>query len=172
MYLILVVALINLHDWTLLATIALLAVAVETSTAWRALNAILFFNLGVSLGMLLQGWWQGGIDWEFLGLFNLRVFAVTFLTLYTVSKLNMAWVLSFSPTLQFLYVASLSQIESYRISYRDFRQALKSRCVKALSERKRYDFLRSMLYHFVHKSVHNARERTAALKARGFFDHA
>jgi len=171
-YLLLAFALVSLHDFRVLAFSALLFLLVDPRLAKRALLAEIFFTLGVTLAYLLRALWMPPVDWGYLLTLNLRVFVVTFLTLYTVRSLNLSRVFAFSPTLQFLYTAALSQIESYRASYRDFMLALKSRTLKPMRERKRYDFLRAMLHYFAVKSMHNATERTAALKARGFFDRA
>jgi len=48
--------------------------------------------------------------------------------------------------------------------------ALKSRSIKKLKERKAKEFIASMFYFFLKKSLHNSKERSLALKARGFFD--
>jgi len=170
-YLAAVSGLTAVHHAGLLGATAFLMVMRSPRTALRTLRAILLFNLGVTLGYLIQMLWTGEGEWLFLLRFNLRVFVITFLTLYLIPRINVAGALAFSPTLLFLYQASLSQIETFVRTYREFMLALRSRTLKPLSERNRREFVGAMLYHFLKKSLNNSKERTQALKARGFFDH-
>jgi cobalt/nickel transport system permease protein len=124
----------------------------------------------VSIGYIIQSLLLEKEFIEYLALFNLRVFDITFLTLYVSSKINLINAVSFSKSLRFLLSATISQIESYKKSYEDFMLALKSRSVKKLKDRKAKEFLSSMFYFFLKKSLHNSKERSLALKARGFFD--
>ena len=126
--------------------------------------------MSITIGYIIQSFILGNNFVEFLVVFNLRVFDITFLTLYTFSKIDFIKALSFSKPLQFLFVASLSQISSFKKSYDDFVLALKSRVVKKLSQTNKKEFVSSMFYYFFKKSMHNSYERTLALKSRGFFD--
>ena len=164
------------HGVWAFAALALCSPMLSFAAARRAAAAVLLFNVGVSLGYLLQQWWLNGAvmpeGWRYLALLNLRVYLMTFATLYLVGRINVAKALSFSPTLRFLYLAAVSQIGSFVKTYEDFRLALRSRALKKLSERNRRDFLGATLHFFVRKSLHEASERTEALQARGFFDTA
>jgi cobalt/nickel transport system permease protein len=172
LYLAAVGLLVTLHHTLFFGIAALILTLCSPKTAWRTFKAILFFNISVTLGYLFQLAVLHEGSWDFILLFNLRVFDITFLTLYIVPKLNVAEALSFSRTLQFLYLASLSQIGSFRRTYGDFVMALKSRTVKPLADREKRDFIGSMLYFFTKKALNQSKERAQALRARGFFDQA
>ena len=139
-------------------------------TALKSIKAILFFNISVSLGYIIQSLFLNREFYGFLSLFNLRVFDMTFSTLYIIEHINIINAVSFSKSLKFLLSATISQIENFKKSYEDFMLALKSRSIKKLKERKAKEFIASMFYFFLKKSLHNSKERSLALKARGFFD--
>ncbi len=92
------------------------------------------------------------------------------MTLFVSSKINLIKAVSFSSSLQFLLIATLTQIQSFVKTFEDFKLALKSRTVNALRKKDRKNFISSMFYFFLKKSLHNSKERALALKARGFFD--
>ncbi|WP_456485448.1 hypothetical protein [Hydrogenimonas sp.] len=171
LYLAVAVTLVAIHNLPFFAILTLFLILLSPAMALKTVKMILLFNISVTLGYALQMAFIGDEDRVFIVLFNLRVFDITFLTLYLVPKINVAHALSFSKTLQFLYLASLSQIESFTRSYRDFILALRSRTVKPLSERKKRDFIGAMLYYFLKKALGNSKERAQALRARGFFDN-
>lgn len=173
LYLSALAALLWVRAWPWLVPLALLAPLLDFQTAKRALWAVALFGLGVSLGYALQAWWLDH-PWretvDFLLLINLRVYAMTFLTLFVVRRINIARALDFSPTLRFLYLASMSQIYAFTRTLEDFRLALKARTLGRLKEKTRRDMVGALLHFFVKKSLFSAKERTLALKARGFFD--
>jgi len=126
--------------------------------------------MSVTVGYLFESLFLGREFIDFLLIFNLRVFDITFMTLFVSSKINLIKAVSFSPSLQFLLIATLTQIQSFVKTFEDFKLALKSRTVNTLRKKDRKNFISSMFYFFLKKSLHNSKERTLALKARGFFD--
>lgn len=173
LYIVVLAALLWVRAWPWLVPLALLAPLLDFQTVKRALWAVALFGLGVSLGYALQAWWLDH-PWretvDFLLLINLRVYAMTFLTLFAMKRINVARALDFSPTLRFLYLASMSQIYAFTRTLEDFRLALKARTLGRLKEKTRRDMVGALLHFFVKKSLFSAKERTLALKARGFFD--
>jgi len=126
--------------------------------------------MSVTVGYLFESLFLGREFIDFLLIFNLRVFDITFMTLFVSSKINLIKAVSFSSSLQFLLIATLTQIQSFVKTFEDFKLALKSRTVNALRKKDRKNFISSMFYFFLKKSLHNSKERALALKARGFFD--
>jgi len=165
-----IVLLTFIHDIQILSALAVIFFVLSYKQSIKSIKAILLFNISVSIGYIIQSLLLEKEFIEYLALFNLRVFDITFLTLYVSSKINLINAVSFSKSLRFLLSATISQIESYKKSYEDFMLALKSRSVKKLKDRKAKEFLSSMFYFFLKKSLHNSKERSLALKARGFFD--
>jgi cobalt/nickel transport system permease protein len=165
-----IVSLTFVQDVKILLSLGVMFVILSYKIAIKSIKAILLFNVSVSLGYIIQSFVLNEEFYSFLALFNLRVFDITFSTLYIASRINLINAISFSKSLRFLLSATLSQIESFKKSYEDFMLALKSRSVKKLKERKAKEFISSMFYFFLKKSLHNSKERSLALKARGFFD--
>ena len=109
--------------------------------------------------------------WEdFIFLFNMRVFDLTFMTLLLTKSVNIASLLSFSSTLSFLFTIALSQIISYQKSYENFSLSLKSRLIKKMSQRHKKEFIGAVFGYFFKKALYDSEEKSLALKARGFFD--
>jgi cobalt/nickel transport system permease protein len=174
LYLAAAVALASLHQWPPLAAAALFLAVLAWRDAPRiarkTLLALAAFNGTVSIAYAVTAWMRGEPFGNYLLLFNLRVFDLTFLTFFFSSRVNIVQALAFSPTLSFLLAASLSQIQSFRRTFEEFGLALKSRTIRPLKERNRRDFVASMFLFFFKKARHNADEFSMALKARGFFD--
>jgi cobalt/nickel transport system permease protein len=76
---------------------------------------------------------------------------------------------SFSKELSFLLSISLSQIISYKKTFEDFRLAYRARVVRSLREREK-GFVGRVFEFFLLKALRDSKERTMAMKARGFFD--
>jgi len=143
---------------------------ISFKTALRAFKSILIFNISVTIGYIIQSLFLGKEFFDFILLFNLRVYDITFMTLFVSSKINLIKAVSFSKSLQFLLIATLSQIQSFTKTFEDFTLALKSRTIKTITQKNKKNFVSSMFYFFLKKSLHNSQERALALKARGFFD--
>ncbi len=165
-----IVTLTFVHNILYLGILGVLFLLLSPKTAKKAFFAIVFFNLGVSIGYIIESLFLNRDFLSYLCLLNLRVFDMTFAVLFVSSRINLLKALSFSKSLQFLLSATLSQIDVFKRTYDDFMLALKSRTVKKLSERKTKDFISNMFFYFYKKSIHNSKERTLALKSRGFFD--
>jgi len=165
-----IVLLTFIHKVEIFLFLAIVFIFFSYKIAIKSLWAILFFNLSITLGYIFQSFFTGKDVFDYLILFNLRVFDITFLVLYVTSKINIIKAVSFSKSLRFLFSATLSQIDSFKRSFDDFIFALKSRSVKKLGERKKKEFISAMFYFFLQKALHNSKERSLALKARGFFD--
>jgi len=168
--LIYIIGLTFVHDYKVLTVLGVILTLISYKTALKSLKAIALFNISVTIGYIIKSLIEGNEFLEFILMFNFRVFDITFGVFYVVSHINLLKAFSFSKSLTFLLVATLSQIESFKQSYYDFVLAFKSRNVKKISEVDKKRFISSMLYFFLQKSLKNSKERTLALKARGFFD--
>lgn len=165
-----IIALTFVHNTLYLGILGAFFLVLSFKTAKKAFFAILFFNLGVSIGYVIESLILKREFLDYLLLLNLRVFDMTFAVLFISSRINLLKALSFSKSLQFLLSATLSQIDVFKKTYDDFILALKSRTVKKLGERRAKEFISNMFFYFYKKSIHNSKERTLALKSRGFFD--
>jgi cobalt/nickel transport system permease protein len=76
---------------------------------------------------------------------------------------------SFSKELSFLLTMTLSQIFSYKKTFEDFRLAYKARVIKKLRSREK-NFITKTFEFFLKKALKDSKEKTLAMKARGFFD--
>ena len=136
----------------------------------KSIKSVLLFNLTISLGFILLSLLKDKPWLDFIMLFNLRVFDLSFMTILFTQSVNLPSLLSFSPTLSFLFTISLSQITSYQKSYENFLLSLKSRLIKKMSERRKKEFITSVFGYFFKKALYDSGEKSLALKARGFFD--
>ncbi len=174
LYLCIAILMISIHHIAWFAAIAVLLLLLAYSKAWKitkkTLLALALFNGIVTLSYIGMIWIKGWGYWEFIALFNLRVFDMTFMTLLVFEHINIIRALSFCKTLAFLLAASLSQIETFRRTYEEFGLTLKSRTIKPLRERNKREFLETMFFYFFKKAHHNSDELSLSLKARGFFD--
>ncbi|MDD3342680.1 MAG: hypothetical protein PHR87_03805 [Sulfurospirillaceae bacterium] len=128
------------------------------------------FNFVITCGYIVMAFLKHE-EWLFFVLvFNARVFTLTFLTILFSQKVNIPQVLSFSPTLSYMFTLALSQIQSYQRSYENFRLSLKSRLLKKMSERNQKEFIAAVFGYFFKKALYDSEEKSLALKARGFFD--
>jgi len=162
--------LIFIHNISFLLFLCLFFILLSYKVSLKAFKSMVFFNLSVTIGYVIESLIIGREFFDFIFLFNLRVFDIIFVTLFISSKINIIKAVSFSKPLQFLLIATLSQIQSFQKTFEDFKLALKSRTIKSMKEKDRKNFISSMFYFFLKKSLHNSKERTMALKARGFFD--
>lgn len=135
----------------------------------RVLKSVLFFNLSVSLGYIIVAYIKDITAWEYLLYINVKVYSLTFFVFLFFSRVNVIEFFSFSKELSYLLTISLSQILSYKKSFEDFRLAYKARVVKKLRQRER-SFIVYVFEFFMQKALHDSKERTLAMKARGFFD--
>ena len=136
----------------------------------RVLKSILWFNLTVSLGYIIMSFIQDISPWHYVVYINLKVYLVTYFVFLFFSRVDMVEFFSFSKELSYLLSISLSQIISYEKTFEDFRLAYKARVVRKLRERER-GFIAQTFEFFLTKALRDSKERTLAMKARGFFDY-
>ena len=165
-----ILVMLNIHSALVLALLGLLYSVSFFKIATKTIKAILFFNLTISIGYIIQSYINGDDFVSYLAVFNLRVFDITFMVFLFTSKINIIRVFSFNKGLRFILSATMFQIKNFQQTFDDFRLALKSRSVKKLNQRDKKSFIEAMFYYFFKKSLHNSYERTLALKSRGFFD--
>jgi len=135
----------------------------------RVIKSIIFFNLGVSVGYIIVSYTKGISPIEFLLYINLKVYMLTYFVFYFFSKVDIVEFFAFSKELSYLLMISLSQIISYKKSFEEFRLAYKARVVKKLRQREK-GFTTTVFEFFLKKALSDSKERTLAMKARGFFD--
>jgi len=136
----------------------------------KTIFSIFLFNSIVSISYIIFSILKNQSWIDYIILFNLRVFSLTYLTFFVLSKINLFNALSFSKTLTFLLVLSYSQILSFKKSYNDFRLSLKSRSITGLSLKDSYNYISSVFFFFFNKSLKNSEEISQAMKSRGFFN--
>jgi len=155
----------------LLAALAVLVV-LDGKGAKRRLKRVLFsiflFNFGVSLGYLIFAAIKGIAPWEYLCYINLKVFVLTYCVFFFFEKVSVVQFFAFSKELGFLLTMTLAQIYSYKRTFEDFRQAFRSRVVSLRD--KEYRFIATTFDFFFKKALSDAKEKSLAMRARGFFD--
>ncbi|MCU0841804.1 MAG: ABC transporter permease [Thiobacillaceae bacterium] len=169
-----VIAATLVHDPRALAAglfiLLLLAGRQAPALLWRAMRAVLIFNLAVSLGYLLLAGLRQMSPWDTLLLINLRVVVLTLLTFLFVARVNLFRALDFSRTLTYLLGLAYSQALSFQRAHGDFRLALVSRSPVRPRLRDRYRSSAAAAAWFIDKGLVAARETAQALRARGFFN--
>ena len=168
--LIYILVMLKVSNIAILGALAIAFLLISPKIAKRALIAILLFNLSVTIGYIIICLINQDKFLNYILVFNLRVFDITFMAFFITSKINLIKVFSFNKEFKFLLSATLFQIQNFLKTFNDFKLALKSRSVKKLNQRDKKSFIEAMFFYFFKKSLHNSKERTLALKARGFFD--
>ena len=135
----------------------------------KVIKSIFLFNLGISIAYLIMAIFKNN-SLDYLIYINLKVFAMTYFVFWFFSKNNMVQFFSFSKELSYLLTITLSQIYSYKKTYEDFRLAYKARVIKKLRKREE-GFITKTFEFFLKKALKDSKERSLALKARGFFDN-
>ncbi|WP_297440842.1 hypothetical protein [Sulfurimonas sp.] len=135
----------------------------------KVVKSILFFNLSVTIGYLVMSFLKGFNPTAYLLYINLKVYTITFFVFSFFSKINIVHFFAFSKDLSYLLTISLSQIISYKKSFEEFKLAYKARIVKHLQSRDKAFIIR-VFDQFLQKSLKESKERTLAMKSRGFFD--
>lgn len=172
-YAIAVVAATSIHNpWWLavgLLVVAVLAGRQAPTIGWRALRAVLFFNLVISIGYAAGALFGQAVSLDYLILVNTRVYLLIFLTFTLASKINILRALSFSRNLSYLVTLVLSQIIAFRRLFEDLRLAVESRRLRRLRLRERYLQSAAAAVHLFDRAEHDAREIALAMRSRGFF---
>ncbi len=135
----------------------------------RVIRSVVWFNIGVSIGYLIMARLKGGDPLSYLLYINIKVYTITFFVFGFFSRINVVAFFAFSKDLSYLLTIALSQIISYTKSFEEFYLAYKARVVKRLQSRQKA-FIVRVFEQFMQRSLRESRERTLAMKARGFFD--
>ncbi|QCT94410.1 hypothetical protein FE773_04230 [Caminibacter mediatlanticus TB-2] len=134
----------------------------------KVLKSIILFSGVVSIGYLIMGLFTK-IYPDYLLYINLKVFTITYFVFWFFSKVNIVEFFSFNKEFSYLLTISLSQIYSYKKTFEDFRMAFKSRVINL--REKEYDFIRNTFAFFFKKALNDAKEKSLAMKSRGFFEN-
>ncbi len=134
----------------------------------RVIKSIVIFNLGVSLGYVLMALFQKISPWHYVVYINLKVYLLTYFVFWFFSRFSITSFFSFSKDLSYLVTITLSQIYSYKRTFEDFKLAFKSRVFK-LNDRSPKFITRTFEF-FLEKALKDSKEKSLAMKARGFFD--
>lgn len=172
-YAIALVAATSIHDpWWLAAgllVVAVLAGRQAPTIGWRALRAVLFFSLVISVGYAAGALFGQAVSLDYLILINIRVYLLTFLTFTLASRIDILRALRFSRNLTYLVTLVLSQIITFRRLFEDLRLAAESRRLRRLRLRERYLQSAAAAVHLFDRAEHDAREIALAMRSRGFF---
>jgi cobalt/nickel transport system permease protein len=103
-------------------------------------------------------------------LISLRTLCMASLTLIFIRTFNLYSALSFSKSLSYLLVLSVSHLLLYRRSYKEFMQALKSRSPGKPNREELLSFTKSTLECLFEKALRDAEETSQAMRSRGFSD--
>jgi len=168
-----VIAATSIHDPVWLAVgllvVASLAGRQAPKIGWRALQAVLLFNLVISVGYAASALFGQAVSVDYLILVNIRVYLLIFLTFTLASRIDILRALSFSRGLSYLATLVLSQIISFRRLYDDLRLAAESRRLRRLRLRERYLQSAAAAVHLFDRAEHDVSEIALAMRSRGFF---
>ncbi|RMH81364.1 MAG: ABC transporter permease [Acidobacteria bacterium] len=173
LYVFLFVLLSSLRSWEVLSLALLLTLALlvfypmgireKSRILRRALLSSLLFVLLVSIPYVFMT-----KDMGYLLMVMTRVLSLMLLTFLFLKMVNPFAVLSFSKSLSFILVLSVSQITSYLRLLREFEQAFKSRSPHKPRREEYRGFLGRVLSYFFEASARNSEEVYQAMKSRGF----
>jgi len=135
----------------------------------KVIFSIFLFNFSVSIGYFLMSLFKNIKPWEYIIYINLKVFLMTYFVFLFFEKINVTKFFSFSKDLSYLMTMTLSQIFSYKKTFEDFKMAFKSRVINIKNKEK--TFIANTFKFFFTKSLNDSKERSLAMKARGFFEN-
>ena len=165
--------LLTIKSSLLLAIIIVILMAISfkdaLSLSLRVVKSILFFNLGVSIGYVIMSLFKDIDVISYLLYINLKVFSVTYFVFWFFSRVDMVQFFAFSKELSYLLTITLSYIYSYKKTFEDFTLAYKARVIKKVASREK-SFITKTFEFFFKKALNDSKEKSLALKARGFFD--
>jgi len=172
-YAIAVIAATSVHDpWWLAAGLlgaVLLAGRQAPAIAGRALRAVVFFSLVVSVGYAAGALFGQTVSVEYLIRINIRVYLLIFLTFVLTARIDLLRALSFSRSLTYLATLTLSQIITFRRLFQDMRLAAESRRLRRLRLRDGYLQSASAAVQLFDKAERTSGEIALAMRSRGFF---
>lgn len=173
-YLILILVLTSFHNVEFLFIFLLILLILSGkdvfNLAKKSFFSILAFNSIISISYIVLSIIQNKEWVDYIVLLNLRVFDLTFLTFLFASKVNLFKALDFSKTFSMILVLSYSQILLFKKTFEDFKLALKSRIITKTPKKDIYNFVSTITFYFLNKSINNSKEISQAMKSRGFLD--
>ncbi len=135
----------------------------------RVIKSIIIFNLGVSIGYILMALIENISPWHYVIYINLKVYILTYFVFWFFSNYSVMKFMSFSKDLSYLTTITLSQIYSYKKTFEDFKMAFKARVYKLTDKSPK--FITRTFEFFLQKAINDSKERSLAMKARGFFEN-
>ena len=135
----------------------------------KVLKSIIIFNLGVSIGYIIMALFKNINPWHYVIYINLKVYVLTYFVFWFFSIYSITKFISFSKDLSYLTTITLSQIFSYKKTYEDFKMAFRARVYKLTDKSPK--FITRTFEFFLEKAIKDSKERTLAMKARGFFEN-
>ncbi len=173
LFIIVLFALLGVNSMFFLAAMLMLFFAIDFKSIKKlnrkVLSSILLFNLAVTLAFIVMFLLKEGLSLWYLLYINLKVYAITYFVALFFSKVDMVQFFAFSRDLSYLLTITISQIVSYKKSFNDLKMAFKARIVKKVREREK-GFVVRVFEFFFNKAMQDAKERSLAMRARGFFD--
>ncbi len=174
-YIILILVLTSFHNVEFLFVFLLFLLILSGKNVFnlakKSFFSILAFNSIISISYIVLSVIQNKEWVDYIVLLNLRVFDLTFLTFLFASKVNLFKALDFSKTFSMILVLSYSQILLFKKTFEDFKLALKSRIITKTTPKKDiYNFVSTITFYFLNKSINNSKEISQAMKSRGFLD--
>ena len=134
----------------------------------KVIKSILVFNLGVSIGFIIIALIKNTNPWNYVLYINLKVYILTYFVFWFFTKVSVVEFFSFSKDLSYLTTITLSQIYSYKKTFEDFKMAFKARVYKLTDKNPK--FITRTFEFFLTKALKDSKERSLAMKARGFFE--
>jgi len=172
-YAIAVIAATSVHDPRWLAAgllgAVLLAGRQAPAIARRALRAVVFFSLVVSVGYAAGAFFGQTVSAEYLIRINIRVYLLIFLTFLLTTRVDLLRALNFSRSLTYLATLALSQIITFRRLFQDMRLAAESRRLRRPRLRDGYLQSASVAVQLFDKAERTSGEIALAMRSRGFF---
>ncbi len=169
-----VVAATFVHDPLLLAALVVVVLAAQGRAAGsivlRALVAVAFVNLAVSLGWIVSSMLQDRPWLELVLRLNLRVLLISCLTFSMIRRVDLVRALDFSPSLRFVVVLALGQLRVLERLLEDYRTAYTSRSPTSPRLRLRFAASGRQAAALFEKAELRSQELNQGMRARGFFD--
>jgi cobalt/nickel transport system permease protein len=135
----------------------------------KSVKAVLFFNLGVSIGYIILAYFKNIAPWHYILYINLKVILMTYFVFWYFNRVSIVEFFSFSREFSYLLTITLSQIYSYKKTFIDFRDAFRARVINIRDKEKQ--FITNTFKFFLNKAMRDSKERALGMKARGFFEN-